>query len=696
MKQTIKYILALVVMILSTTGIMAKGNATYIYKINGAAAGTTDPGSVTYGNGVITVTPKNGYYLTVADLTVIKTLDGQSAEARQRVPGFNNTVVVTAQNASADPSKVTKYNITVTDPNYDYEITANFHTRTSVAGATVTVAPGTYTYTGAAVKPDVTVVVGGKTLTKGTDYNVYYADSINAGTGKITVVGTRTYNGTKTGTVYTIAKAAGSISYAGDVDKKDNDAAFTNTLTKTGDGTVSYKSSDPRVATVDATTGQVTILDDGAVTITATVTDGANYTYATKTATYNLTIAPTLVKYKLWIGNVHVSEANCSNVLGDAGNTFQYIPRLNKLFITNTTAGLNIESRMDEGLIIYLGPNSENLVGQIKSTVEAPLTVTTDGNNPGRMDLKVASGPVIEGFSDLILEENLCVINADEDYYYKKSLDVSSATIGIVIEPILEERVESFENSQWYYNTDGTENTLENFVFDGKVLLTLKNTQSYFGDGIDDTGSTGIVINTVMDESWFYDLDLEDTAPGTLSFAEVFTGITILVPAGEGWIVIDGETHDGYCIKMRSLFGDELEEVMYSENRERRAFYYNFDKPTFVGIYNGGQVANNARQRVIRPGKKGASNIKIFTVTVSPKTVKGSNPASAASEGEYNGSTPEVGQDEERPTEIISGIKDMEYKAKNADRWYNLNGQQIDMPQRKGLYIHAGKKVVFE
>ena len=99
---------------------------------------------------------------------------------------------------------------------------------------------------------------------------------------------------------------------------------------------------------------------------------------------------------------------------------------------------------------------------------------------------------------------------------------------------------------------------------------------------------------------------------------------------------------------------------------------------------------------MIRPGKKGASNIKIFTVTVSPKTVKGSNPANAASEGEYNGSTPEVGQDEERPTEIISGIKDMEYKVKNADRWYNLNGQQIDMPQRKGLYIHAGKIIVFE
>ena len=77
MKQTTKYILALLVMILSTTSIMAGGNGTYIYKIEGAGAGSENPGTVKYeGGGVITVTPTNGFYLTVADLTVIKTLDG--------------------------------------------------------------------------------------------------------------------------------------------------------------------------------------------------------------------------------------------------------------------------------------------------------------------------------------------------------------------------------------------------------------------------------------------------------------------------------------------------------------------------------------------------------------------------------------------------------------------------------------------
>ncbi len=73
-------------------------------------------------------------------------------------------------------------------------------------------------------------------------------------------------------------------------DKTTNDAAFTNTLTKTGDGTVTYASSKTDVATVNASTGEVTIVGVGTATITATVTDSASCTYATKTASYTLIV----------------------------------------------------------------------------------------------------------------------------------------------------------------------------------------------------------------------------------------------------------------------------------------------------------------------------------------------------------------------------------------------------------------------
>ena len=90
----------------------------------------------------------------------------------------------------------------------------------------------------------------------------------------------------------TIKKAAGAISFeAESVKKAKGDAAFTNPLTNTGDGVVSYNTSDSRIARVNATTGEVTIgKSEGTATITATVKDGPNYDYEVKTATYTVVV----------------------------------------------------------------------------------------------------------------------------------------------------------------------------------------------------------------------------------------------------------------------------------------------------------------------------------------------------------------------------------------------------------------------
>ena len=118
-----------------------------------------------------------------------------------------------------------------------------------------------------------------------------------AGSVKVTatVADTDTYTYATNTASYTltVAKAAGSISYPAtmtSIEKIIGDAAFTNTLTKTGDGSVEYTSSDTKVATIDKSTGEVTIVGVGTTTITATVTDGTNYTYDPKTATYTLTV----------------------------------------------------------------------------------------------------------------------------------------------------------------------------------------------------------------------------------------------------------------------------------------------------------------------------------------------------------------------------------------------------------------------
>lgn len=109
-----------------------------------------------------------------------------------------------------------------------------------------------------------------------------------------TVADSETYTyATKTVTyTLTVNKAAGTISFAAsEVSKKIDEAKFTNTLTNTGDGSVSYASDKESVAKIDASTGEVTIMGEGTATITATVTDGTNYTYATKSVTYTLTVS---------------------------------------------------------------------------------------------------------------------------------------------------------------------------------------------------------------------------------------------------------------------------------------------------------------------------------------------------------------------------------------------------------------------
>ena len=90
----------------------------------------------------------------------------------------------------------------------------------------------------------------------------------------------------------TINKAAGAISFeAESVKKAKGDAAFTNPLTNTGDGVVSYSTSDSRIARVNVETGEVTIgKSEGTATITATVKDGPNYDYEVKTATYTVVV----------------------------------------------------------------------------------------------------------------------------------------------------------------------------------------------------------------------------------------------------------------------------------------------------------------------------------------------------------------------------------------------------------------------
>ncbi len=135
--------------------------------------------------------------------------------------------------------------------------------RASVASADVTVP--SQTYTGSALKPKLTVKVGGRMLVAGTDYEVSFADNTNAGTASYTVTGIGNYAGTVSGT-FTINKASVANAAVTVADQTYDGSAKTpaptvkvgsRTLKSGTDYSVSYADN------VDAGTATVTIKGKG-------------------------------------------------------------------------------------------------------------------------------------------------------------------------------------------------------------------------------------------------------------------------------------------------------------------------------------------------------------------------------------------------------------------------------------------------
>ena len=297
MKQVFKHFLTITALLCVALGAAAQGDFSVIKKIEGVDVGNlASPGNVDYSNGTITVTPENGYYLTAEDITVYKMINGQYAQGRRREPSYNTQVAITASDPNADPSKATTYTFTKPGDEYDYEIVANFHVRKSVEDATVTGLEESYTYTGEAIKPVVTVKADDNTLTLGTDYRAFYADSINASTdqvkGKITLYGIRKYTGEKT-IEYTIVKANPTLTFSSATATYTFGQAFTKpTLTTTPEGLeVTYTSSNENVAKADEASGDITPVAASTEAITITASFAGNDNYNAEEATYALTVA---------------------------------------------------------------------------------------------------------------------------------------------------------------------------------------------------------------------------------------------------------------------------------------------------------------------------------------------------------------------------------------------------------------------
>lgn len=208
-------------------------------------------------------------------------------------------------------------------------------------------------------------------------YTISYSNNINAGvnTATVTITGIGVYDGTSVSRTFSIDKAPAVITM--DTTPKTMGIGETYTCGATSNyGNVTYASSDPTVASVVSTTGEVTGLKAGTATITASVASGDNYTAAT-----NVQLSVTVQKQETSYTAPGHHEYTCPatatytfELVGGAGGTYQ------------SAAGgyggiAKASARLEAGTVVHVYVGGGGGYGQ---STTGGLNGSTDGGYGGR------------------------------------------------------------------------------------------------------------------------------------------------------------------------------------------------------------------------------------------------------------------------------------------------------------------------
>ena len=495
-------------------------------------------------------------------------------------------------------------------------------------------------------------------------------------------------------TTFTIAKANATVSFASkSADAKIGDAFTSLTATTSPSGlALTYTSSTPTVATVDAATGEVTLVATGSTTITATFAGNGNYNSAEDS--YILTVSKAnAVEVELSF----VSE-NATATYGDETVTPPALNNPKQLPLTWSSsnlkvatigadnsiqikgAGQTVISATFAGNDIYKGKTASfNLIvnkGSVKVSFDTKSATVTLGDNftSPKATTTPSDLPLVYSTSDKHVAKvdtstgevtlkgsgtaRIAATFLGSDNYELASAyyDLTVLETTPTLEPILKE-VDYSMDEELFVNADGSEKDLSNTVINN-ILFTLKNQDSPEGDGYD-TEEHCIVINTVTLTSTLNALLVNGVEPGSKEYASNFTGMTFLVPQGEGYVIVNSQEADGVYLMVKIGANDPVAINMLEMGDF--SIPYQSDEPTYVYMWKGGSDVDSGTHT---RGKKSMPDTRVRKVSCKSK-----------------GS---------------SGILQVVYDMSDNQPWYDLSGQRIMRPVKKGVYIHGNRKVVIK
>ena len=666
-------------------------------EINASFAGDDNvkPGSASY---TLTVNPKE-VGLTWGTTAFI--YDGSAHVPTATATGLvgNDACTVTVEGAKTDAGSNYIATASVLS-NTNYKLPTDNTTTFSIAKAasSVTTAPtgNTLTYTGSTQALVTAGAASGGTMQYSLD-NQTFTESVPTGikVGSYTVyykvVGDANHENAEGGqVVVTIAKANATVTFASKTASGKMGEAFTapKVTISPADLTLSYASSNGRVATVDPSTGAVTLVSAGETTITASFVGNDNYNAANDS--YTLTVA----KADAVSSDLSFASGTATATFGDATVTSPTLNNSHQLPLTWSSSNRGVATVDASGVVTIVGAGETVISAAFAgndtygaNTISYTLTVNkfqpkiTFASTSVTVKLgedftppKVTSDPKDLEFVYTSSDENVATVdassgeaiivgsgttritatsNATHNYHYVSAYyDLIVEDGETLLDPIEEDK-DYLMAEEYFINADGTEVDLSNTIVND-ILFTLKNQDSPEGDGFDPDLDC-IVLNTVVAASAVNSLVEKGLLPGTDEYAAEFTGLTFLMPAGEGEIIVTSQELNGVYLMVK--VGKEKPVAISMPEMGDYSIPYKSNAKTYVYLWNGGTNANGTR------GKKSMTDARVRRVS-------------------YKSAASDIQQ-------VIGELSDDE-------RWYNLNGLRITRPTKKGVYIHGNRKVVIK